>query len=316
MRKLVMRVCELLVVLLIVSFGVFALLTRMKKDPAIAALGENKPAEAYAQWRQARGLEDPLFTRYFDWLGGALHGDLGNSLIKEESVWGRIGDALPVSLQLALSAMLVGLLVAIPLAMLAASRAGGVIDRIVSGVNFGVLAVPSFLSGLILIMVFVNNLHWFPRTGWVRFSDDPIENLTRYAVLPVLAIALVEIAYFTRVLRNDLVVTLQDDYVLAAKARGMSTWRILFVDALRPSSFSLVTMLGLSLGTLIGSTVIVEYLFNIPGMGSMLTKAIGTGDYPIVMGGVLVIAVIYVVANALIDVVYELLDPRTRRATS
>ncbi len=316
MRKVIVRVGELLVVLFLVSVGVFALLTKTKTDPAVAALGPGQPESAYEALREKMGLNDPLLTRYWDWLSGVFHGDLGTSLMPPQTpVWDRISAALPVSLQLAFMALILALLISIPLAMYAASHAGGPVDRVISAFNFGILSVPSFLSALLLVMVFVNNMHWFPRSGWTRPSEDLLGNL-QGAVLPVIAIGLMETAYFTRVLRNDLAVTLQEDYVLAARARGMSNWRILFVDALRPSSFSLVTMLGLSLGTLIGSTVIVESVFGLPGMGRTLVEAVSQGDYPIVQGAVLVIAIIYVVANALIDVVYELLDPRTRRATS
>ncbi len=311
-----MRLSELLAVLLLVSFGVFTLLSFAPGDPATAALGPGQPPEAYAELREEMGLNDPLLTRYFDWLGGVVRGDFGDSLMPPHTpVWDRISAALPVSLQLAAMALLLALLVSVPLAMWAASRAGGVVDRGVSALNFGMLSVPSFLSALLLVIVFVNKLGWFPRTGFTRLSESVTGNL-HSMLLPVVAISLVEIAYFTRVLRNDMVITLQEDYVLAARARGMKNWRILFVDALRPSSFSLVTLLGLSLGTLIGSTVIVESIFNLPGMGRMLVEAVSQGDFPIVQGAVLMIAVIYVVANALIDVVYELLDPRTRRATS
>lgn len=316
MRKLIARVSELLLVLLLVSFGVFALMSNNKDRAAVTALGGEQPKEVYAQWLQDNGFNDPLLTRYWDWITGVFSGDLGTSLTPPNTaVWERITGALPVSIQLAGMALVLALLIAVPLAMYAASHAGGVVDRVIGALNFGMLSMPSLLTGLLLVMVFVNQLHWFPRVGWVRFTEDPMGNL-HHAALPVLTIALMEAAYFTRVLRNDLAVTLQEDFVLAAKARGMSTWRILFVDALRPSSFSLVTLLGLSLGTLIGSTVIVETIFNLPGMGRMLSEAVNGGDFPIVQGTVLLIAVIYVVANALIDVIYELLDPRTRRATS
>lgn len=316
MRKFIVRVVELLVVLFLVSIGVFALVSLVPGDPVVSALGEGRPPEVYEQAREQLGLNDPLMTRYFDWLGGALRGDFGVSMVDGKTeVADRIAAALPVSLQLAAMALILALIISVPLAMYAASHAGGPVDRVISAFNFGILSVPSFLSALLLVMVFANQLHWFPRSFWTRPSESIVGNLES-AFLPVVAIALMETAYFIRVLRNDLVVTLQEDYVLAARARGMKTWRILFVDALRPSSFSLVTMLGLSLGTLIGSTVIVESVFSLPGMGSMLVTAVNQGDFTIIQGGVLVIALIYVVANLVIDFAYELLDPRTRRATA
>ncbi|MFD8432951.1 ABC transporter permease, partial [Streptomyces coelicoflavus] len=148
---------------------------------------------------------------------------------------------------------------------------------------------------------------------WVRIGDGDLLGNLHHAFLPALTVALAELAMFTRVLRGDLIVTLREDYILAARAKGMNPLRVLFTDALRPSSFSLVTLLGLSLGRLIGSTVVVEYLFSLPGMGTLIVNAAGQGDYPMVQGAVLTIAVIYVVINAGIDLSYGYLDPRTRR---
>jgi peptide/nickel transport system permease protein len=205
------------------------------------------------------------------------------------------------------------LAISVPLAMISAYRAGGRLDRMISAGTFGILSVPSFLAGLLIIMVFANQLGWFPRAEWSRLSEGIGQNLY-HAFLPALTIALAETAMFTRILRNDLIGTLNEDYILAAKAKGMGTMHILFSDALRPSSFSLVTLMGISLGRLIGSTIIVEYLFALPGMGSLIIGAADNGDFVMVQGAVLVIAVIYVVVNALIDISYGYLDPRIRRA--
>lgn len=312
--KIGFRLAELVGVLLIVSFGVFLLMSMLPGDPAVVILGEGHPPQAYADLRQELGLDRPLLQRYFDWLGGALTGDLGTSLVPPQSeVSDRVLDALPVSLQLAAMGLVFALLLSVPLAMWSAYREGGRVDRIISASVFSILSVPSFLAGLILIMVTVNWLGWLPRAEWVRISDDLGQNLY-HAFLPALTISLMELAQFTRVLRNDLIVTLREDFILAARAKGMSPLRILFVDALRPSSFSLVTLLGVSLGRLIGSMVIVEYLFALPGMGSLVVDAANQGDFPMVQGVVLVIAGIYVLSNATIDLSYGYLDPRIRRA--
>ncbi len=209
--------------------------------------------------------------------------------------------------------LFIALLLAMPLAMWSAAHEGGLIDRAIGASMFAMLSVPSFLAGLLLIAVFANASRLVPArpVGPAERGPGP-EPLPR---LPACAtIALMELALFTRVLRNDLIVTLHEDFILAARAKGMSPRRILVADALRPSSFSLVTLLGISMGRLIGSTVIVEYLFALPGMGSLVVNAANQGDFPIVQGAVLVIAVIYVVANAVIDLSYGYLDPRTRRA--
>ncbi|ASR39337.1 peptide ABC transporter [Prauserella marina] len=312
--KLVRRLAELIAVLIVVSFGTFMLVSLMDADPAVTILGEGHSEEEYAAVRTDLGLDDSLVVRYGSWLGAALTGDLGSSVVPPYSdVMERIAAALPVSVELAVLGMGMALLLSIPLAMWSAYHAGGRVDRIVSAGTFGVLSVPSFLAGLVIIMVFANQLGWFPRAEWARLSESVGGNLY-HAFLPALTIALAETAMFTRILRNDLITTLREDFILSARAKGMGTVHILFSDALRPSSFSLMTLLGIGLGRLIGSTVIVEYLFALPGMGSLVIGAANTGDFTMVQGAVLIIAVIYVVTNALIDVSYGYLDPRIRRA--
>ncbi|WP_300681872.1 ABC transporter permease [Nocardioides sp.] len=313
-RTIGKRVGELIAVLLIVSFGTFMLVSLMPGDPAVSVLGEGRSPAEYAAVRADLGLNDPLFTRYLHWLGNAVTGNLGTSITPPYvDVADRIKGALPVSVELAVLGMAMALLISIPLAMISAYRAGGRLDRAISAGTFGILSVPSFLAGLLIIMVFANQLGWFPRAQWGRLSDGIGQNLY-HAFLPALTIALAETAMFTRVLRNDLITTLNEDYILAAKAKGMGTVHILFSDALRPSSFSLVTLMGISLGRLIGSTIIVEYLFALPGMGSLVIGAASTGNFVMVQGAVLVIAVIYVAVNTVIDLSYGYLDPRTRRA--
>ncbi len=316
MRSLVTRLSQLVAVLLLVSFGVFMLSSLLPGDPAVAILGEGRTAEEYADKRVELGLEGNVVVRYGEWLGNAVTGDLGQSLFPPENdVLDRVARALPVSAQLALMGLTFALVLAIPLAMWSAANEGGLVDRAVGATMFAILSVPSFLAGLLLIAVFANSLGWFPRAQWVRLSENPAQNIY-HAILPAATIALMELALFTRVLRNDLIQTLHEDYILAARAKGMPPWRILLRDALRPSSFSLVTLLGISLGQLIGSTVIVEYLFSLPGMGTLIVNSANQGDFPIVQGAVLVIAIIYVVANAAIDLSYGYLDPRTRRVNA
>ncbi|WP_326734919.1 ABC transporter permease [Streptomyces sp. NBC_00464] len=314
LRRPALKVLELLGVLLIASMGVFSLVVLLPGDPAVDILGGGRSPAEYAELRTELGLDQSLVTRYLDWLGGVLTGDLGQSVVPPQSdVTDRVMSALPVSFEIAALGLLIALLIAVPLAMWSAYRENSTADRIIGAGTFGVLSVPSFLAGLLLIMLLVNSAGWFPRSEWIRLGDGDLLGNLHHAFLPALTVALAELAMFTRVLRGDLIVTLREDYILAARAKGMNPLRILFTDALRPSSFSLVTLLGLSLGRLIGSTVVVEYLFALPGMGTLVVNAAGQGDYPMVQGAVLTIAVIYVVINAGIDLSYGYLDPRTRR---
>ncbi len=313
-RVVINKIVELVVVLFVVSIGTFSLVQLIPGDPAVAALGEGHTPAEYAAARQEMGLNDPFFTRYWHWLSGVFHGDFGTSLLPPNStVSSQISAALPVSVQLALMGLIIALVVAVPVAMWSARHEGGWIDRAISACTFGVLSIPSFLSGMLLIIVFVNYLGWFPRSQWVRVSDGLGENLY-HAILPAITISLLEMAMFTRILRSDLISTLRENFILVAKAKGMSNFRLLVSDALRPSSFSLITMLGISIGSMIGSTVIVEVLFSLPGMGSLIVRHAQQGDMPMVQGAVLVIAAIYVVINGIIDISYGYLDPRSRRA--
>lgn len=313
-RVVLNKIVQLVVVLFVVSIGTFSLVQLIPGDPAVAALGEGHTPEEYAAARDQMGLNDPFLTRYWDWLSGALHGDFGQSLLPPNSeVSSRIADALPVSIQLAVMGLIIAVGVAVPVALWQARHEGGWIDRAASACTFGVLSVPSFLSGMILIIIFVNYAGWFPRSQWVRFTESPGENLY-HAILPAITIALLEMAMFTRILRGDLIATLRENFILVSKAKGMSNLRLLVSDALRPSSFSLITMMGISIGSMIGSTVIVEVLFSLPGMGSLIVRHAQQGDMPMVQGAVIVIAAIYVVINSIIDISYGYLDPRSRRA--
>lgn len=316
MRATLRRLGELIVVLLLVSFGVFLLVALLPGDPAVAILGPGHPPEDYAHLRTELGLDQNLVQRYGTWLAHAVQGDLGRSIVPPHlGVGTRVAGALPVSLQLAVMAMIIALALAIPLAMISAYREGRAADRAIGSTMFALLSVPSFLLGLLLIMFVVQYLGLLPRSQWVRITHDLPGNL-HHAILPAIVIALPETALFTRILRNDLVSNLKEDYVLASRARGMSARHIMVTEVLRPSSISLITVMGISLGTLIGSTVIVEYLFTLPGMGTLVVTAASQGDFPMVQGTALVIAFLYVVINTTIDIAYGYLDPRTRHANA
>ena len=205
-------------VVLLASVLTFLLASLLPGDPAVAILGPDRAPEDYARVRTELGLDDPLPTRYLDWLGGVLHGDLGRSLIPPNApVWDRLSAALPVSLELAVLAIGVSVLLAVPLAMWCAHRPGGRADRWVSAGAFAALSLPQFLIGLLLILVLVKGLGWFPRSEWSRLTDEGLGENLRHATLPVVTIALGEIAIFTRLLRADLVRTLGTDYVRAAR---------------------------------------------------------------------------------------------------
>lgn len=258
-------------------------------------------------------LDDPVHTRYAAWLGDAVTGDLGRSYRTRQTVGDAVVERLPVTLELVLLSMTLSLAIAVPLGVLSAARAGGAIDRLVSGASFGVLAVPSFSLAVLLVYVFAVELDWLPSSGWTRLTDDVVGNL-RSAALPALAMATTNVAIFTRMLRSDMITTLQEEFVVTARAKGLPDRRILLRHCLRPSSFSLLTVSGLAIGNLLGGAVIVEQLFALPGLGRLLFTSVTERDLVMVQGVVLVLTVGFVVVNGLVDLLYVGLDPRLRRS--
>ncbi|HUP76266.1 MAG TPA: ABC transporter permease [Acidimicrobiales bacterium] len=313
-RTVGIRLLLIVPVLFLVSLGTFQLVTLVPGNPEVEILGSNASAEDYVRVRTELGLDKPWLERYGSWLGKVMRGDLGKNVLPPvEEVKTKLMRAFPVSLQLAGMATALALVISIPAAMMASYRPGAGFDRVVSSTAFAFISVPSFLLGILLKLAFALNWRWLPDSLWVRPSEGGWVDNLRHATLPVLTIALSEIAVFTRLLRNDMMATLQDDFILAARAKGMTPRHIMVREALRPSSFSLITLAGVSLGRLIGGTVIVESLFGLPGVGSVVVAAAGKKDFPLVQGGVLIIACAYVLINVLIDISYAILDPRIRR---
>jgi peptide/nickel transport system permease protein len=273
----------------------------------VEGLEEDELAEIRADLR----LDEPVHSRYASWLGDALAGDLGRSYRTRQTVVDAVGERLPVTLELVVLSLAISLAIAVPLGTLSAYRAGGVLDRLIAGGSFGALAIPSFMLAVLLVYVFAVELGWFPASSWTPLTEDPVENL-RSAFLPALAMATTNVAIFTRMLRSDMIATLQEEYVTAARAKGLPPSRILVRHCLRPSSFSLLTVAGLAVGNLLGGAVIVEQLFALPGLGRLLLTSIGQRDLVTVQGVVLVITVAFVLVNGLVDVLYAVLDPRIR----
>lgn len=317
MPALLRRLFMVLATLLIASFGTFYLVELVPGDPALRVVGENASTADYQRVRQEMGLDEPVLNRYGTWLSKAVRGDLGRNLVAPTTeVSSRIAAAFPVNLELAVLALAMALVVSIPLALWSAFRADGLFDRITSATMFGLISVPAFLGGVILILLFAVTWKIFPLGQWARPTEHGWARNLSHAFLPALTLALTEIAVFTRLLRADMIATLKEDYVRAARAKGMPTWHILLREALRPSSFSLITLAGVSIGRLIGGTVIVEQLFSLPGLGQAVVGGARANDFTLVQGGVLVIAVTYILCNLVVDLLYTYLDPRVRLGRS
>ena len=305
------RLVYLLPVLLAVTLLTFLIASLLPGDLAVTILGDQATPEKVAALRAQMGLDLPIWQRYLLWLWDVLHGDLGRSFRTGETVLAAVTDRLPISLELMVMAEALGLLIAIPLAILCAVRNGSATDRFLTGLAFGKLSLPPFMVAILLIYLFAVSLNLLPATGWVPFAEDPIANLRSF-VLPALTLAIAEWPVLMRVLRSDMIATLQEDYIAMAKAKGLKPARILLVHALKPSSLTLVTVTGINIGRLIGGTVIVESIFALPGIGRLLVGAIYARDFIILQGAVLFVAVGFVAVNFVVDMLYAVLDPRIR----
>ena len=308
------RLTRLVLTLLVVTFITFISTNLLPGDSvnALIPIEAQQDREFVEQIREEWGLNDPMVVRYGRWLGDAVQGDLGRSLVTGQPVTDEITHRLPITLELMAVAIGLSLLIAVPLGVFTGYREGRRSDRVISGLAQAGLSLPGFVIGLILIYVFALKLHWFPAVGWNRLSDGLGPNLKTVA-LPALSLAVIEIAVYTRVLRSDMIATLKENYILSARAKGLTNRFILFRHGLRPSLLTLVTVVGLNIGLLIGGTLVIEYLFAIPGIGKRLFSAIQQRDFMMIQAITIVITVFYVFINTITDLVYMVVDPRIRK---
>jgi peptide/nickel transport system permease protein len=298
-------------VLAAVAWLTFFLTYLIPGDAALAILGPEATKEQLDAFREAEGLNDPIFLRFFSWLWDLFRGDLGQSIKYGENVVTLIGQRIPVTIELALLAQTLALLIAIPLAAFSAYRSGKALDRLVSSGSFVLLSLPNFIFGLLFVYIFSIQLGWLPSSGFVSLSESVGENL-KSMIMPTIVAAVGPIAVYTRVLRSDMVSTLSENFILLARSQGVPPFRILFRYALRPSALGLVTLIGLNFGVLLGGAVVVEQLYALPGLGSLLVGSVAAKDFAVVQGITLLIASIYVLLNFFVDRIYTLIDPRIR----
>ena len=312
MALVVQKMARLLVVVLAVSAITFMMLSALPGDVAYVVGGEEASAEDIQIIRRELGLDRPVAERYLRWLGRIAMGDLGHSYVNYAPVSEAILNRLPVTIELIVLAQIMALVLALPAGIVCAHTNRSRLDRGITATAFAALSTPSFVMAFLLIFCFALKLGWLPATGFAPLSEGLGTNLLSI-LLPAFSIALIEWVPLMRILRSDMIQTLKEDFILMARAKGMPTWRILLRDALKPSSLTLITILGLQIGHWIGAAVVVETIFALPGVGSLLVTGIFSRDYLLVQGCVLIITVAYVVINGLVDMLYTGLDPRIRR---
>lgn len=290
---------------------VFFLIRAIPGDPVIQMLGQEYTPEAAELTRKKLGLDEPVYIQYFKWMGNMIRGDLGGSIATGETVVGAIKTGLPKTLSITIVSFVIALLIAFPAGIISALNRNTVIDYGVSIVAFFGVAMPSFWFGIILIIVFAVELQWLPAIGYTSFSESPWQWL-KHLILPGLAVGMGYAAILTRFIRAGLLEVLSSDYIRTARAKGLRERVILTRHAMRNAMVPVVTIAGIQLALLLSGTVIIEIVFSIRGMGRILIGAIFDKDYPVVQGVILLVAVIFVLANLIVDILYTFLDPRIR----
>jgi peptide/nickel transport system permease protein len=305
------RLLAIVPVMLVVSFLVFALATFLPGDAAVTLAGENASQERIAEVRRDLELDKPLVERYVAWLGDVVHGDFGRSLFTKRPVASEIAARWGVTLQLVIGALVVALLIGVPAGIIAAHHRGGWLDRLTTVLSSVGIAVPSFVIGLWLIVLFAIWLEWLPYAGYVPFSEDPVEWLRRM-VLPMLALSGVMIAELARQLRAALVDVLQTDYIRTARAKGLHERTIVVKHALRVAASPAISVVSVNVARLFGGAVVVERVFSLPGLGRLTIDAIIQRDLPILQGVIPLAVLIAVVMTLLADLAHAALNPRVR----
>ncbi len=298
--------------MIIVTIVVFSIVHLAPGDAAREAAGGMEASDVeVAEARERLGLDRPVHVQYFDWVSGMLRGDFGESAVSSQSVTGAIVRRLPTTASLAGVGIVIAIAIALPAGIFAAVRRNSLVDRGLTLLATVGIASPSFLIALILLLVFVHNLGWFPATGYVPLSEDPLQWL-HHVILPGATLGVALAAELTRHLRASMIDVLETDYIRVATAQGLRPAQVLFKYALKNAMIPVFTVLGLQVRHLLGGIVIVETIFNTPGIGVLGLRAVFDRDLPIVQGVTLITALIVIIVNLAVDTSYRFLDPRVR----
>ena len=309
------RLGEAVAVLFVLSFLIYVIGSIVPGDIAQQMAGiEGATPERMAEMRQRLGLDRPLLVRYWEWLSAAVQGDFGNSLFTGRNIAADIRAQFPVSLEVAFVGVMLAVVIGIPLGVYAAVRTGSIIDRILRGASLVFFSVPTFVSGVLFVWLGSIILRSRYTSFYVPFTEDPIANL-RSILLPCLAIALPTSAAVIQMTRTTMIASMQEPFIDTARVKGARERRVRYIHALRASLGPVVTLIGLIFGSLVGGLIIVEQIFNLPGLGRGVLLGIGERDFPYVIAATLVIAAVYIGVNFLVDLLYPILDPRQREQT-
>ncbi|HEX6635994.1 MAG TPA: ABC transporter permease [Usitatibacter sp.] len=305
------RLIATIVVMAVVAFVVFLLLYLTPGDPAAILAGDAATSQDIANIREALGLNDPFLERFGQWIWRLLHGDLGISIFTKLPVTTLIGQRVGPTLSLTLCTLVVSVLVAVPLGVVAAARAGRWVDRAVMGFSVGGFSLPVFVLAYMLIYLFSIQLEWLPVQGYRPMSEG-LWQWARHLILPSIALGTVYIALIARMTRAAMLDVLAQDYVRTAQAKGLAPQAVLLGHALKNAAVPIATVIGIGVGLLIGGAIVTETVFALPGIGRLTVDAILRRDYPVIQGVVLLFSASYVLVNLAVDLSYMLFDPRIR----
>lgn len=307
----VRRILQLIPVLFVTSFAIFLLLHAVPGDPASIYAGQDATPEQIDAVRRAMGLDRPLLVQFGIWLGAVLSGDLGSSSITGYDVADLLAATLPASLELAVLALLVGIVLGISAGVLAARYRDSIVDWLVTSYSTVALAVPNFWLGILLVLAFSVSLRWFPTSGRVPLLEDPGRALL-FLALPTITLGVRISGVLARFTRSSLLEVLPEDFVRTARSKGLGEGYILFHHAFRVALIPIVTVIGAEFGRLVSGVVIVEAIFAWPGVGRLLLQSIGSRDYVVVQSSLLILITIFIVINLIVDLLYVVLNPRIR----
>jgi peptide/nickel transport system permease protein len=308
-RYVVRRLAQSAAVLVGVSIVVFAVIHLVPGDPIRVALGTRFDQATYDALLARSGLDQPLVTQYFSWLVNALQGDLGVSFRTGQPVTSMILERLPATISLAVAAIVIALLIAVPLGTISALRPRSAADWTATVVSQAGISIPDFWMGIMFILIFAGTLGWLPTGGYVPLTDDPVE-WARRLIMPAITIGVVSGSIMTRFVRSSVLEALGQEHVQAARAKGMRSRDVLSWHVLRNALIPLVTVGGIQLAYLLSGVVVIEIVFRWPGLGHLALQAVQQRDYPVLQGAVLLFAVIFLVVNLVVDLLYARLDPR------
>ena len=314
MKYFIKKIITLIITLLFISALTFTAFSVIPGDAALSKLGVDASPEAIARLREEYGLDQPLPVRYVQWLGDALHGDFGQSYKYDTmTVSELLQSRLPITVLLAVMSFIIIIVVSVPLGMLSARYAGKWLDVLINQLTQITMAIPSFFLGIILTYVFGLVFKWFQPGGYISMEED-FWACVRYMIFPALAVALPKIAMVVKYLRNSVLGEMQKDYVRTAYSKGNSVNQVLYGHILRNALIPVITFVAMVVAEILAGSLVIEQVFSIPGMGRLMITSISTRDYPVVQAAVLYITSIVVIINFIVDVLYQLADPRVRTA--